>query len=303
MAENVRLASAAVRHRVDSPTPRAEERREAGLAAGADRGATLRSADPVPPPAPADVPSESPDSPMPDFPPRPLVLGHRGAPAQAPENTMAAFRLALEQGADGVELDVQPAADGVPVVIHDDTLDRTTDSSGIVAALPWERIARARSRGEPVPRLEEVAEWAAETGAWLNVELKRAGAEAASLEVIEGAGLLERTVFSSFFPAVVAEVGRLEPRAARYFLTERWDDPVRHVVRGLGAHGVCLKHPLATPPVLAELRAAGLPAVVWTVDRPARIRELLGAGVRALITNHPARGAAILREVVPSPNP
>jgi glycerophosphoryl diester phosphodiesterase len=240
---------------------------------------------------------------VPFSPPRPLVLGHRGAPAGAPENTLAAFRLALEQGADGVELDVQPSADGVPVVIHDDTLHRTTDSAGAVAALPWERIARARSRGEPVPRLEEVAEWAAAAGAWLNVELKRAGAEAASLAVIGEAGLLERTVFSSFLPEVVAEVGRLERRAARYFLTERWDDPVRRVVRGLGAHGVCLKHPLATAPVLAELRAAGLPAVVWTVDRPARVRELLRAGVQALITNHPARGAAILREVVSPPGP
>src|SRR5262245_3514397 len=101
---------------------------------------------------------------------RPLVLGHRGAPRAAPENTLRAFQLAMELGADGVELDVQPSADGVPVVLHDDTLDRTTDGSGDVATLPWARIAEARADGEPVPRLEQVVEWAADVGAFLNVE-------------------------------------------------------------------------------------------------------------------------------------
>ncbi|HKP76855.1 MAG TPA: glycerophosphodiester phosphodiesterase family protein, partial [Longimicrobiaceae bacterium] len=144
---------------------------------------------------------------------RPLVLGHRGAPLAAPENTLRAFRLALEEGADGIELDVQPSADGVPVVLHDDTLDRTTDATGDVATLPWERIALARAGGEPVPRLEEVVAWAAEAGAFLNVELKRPGAEAASVAAIAGAGLRERTVFSSFQAASVAEVKRLDPAA------------------------------------------------------------------------------------------
>ncbi|HEX5726440.1 MAG TPA: glycerophosphodiester phosphodiesterase family protein [Longimicrobiaceae bacterium] len=228
----------------------------------------------------------------------PLVLGHRGASADAPENTLRAFRLALEQGADGVELDVHPSADGVPVVIHDDTLERTTGGVGQVRALPWARIAEVRSRGEPVPRLEEVAAWAAETGAWLNVEVKTPGVEAAALAVVEAAGVRERTVFSSFYPEIVVELGRLEPRAARYFLTERWDDEVRQGVKLLGVGGVCLKDPLATPAVLEELRAAGLPVVVWTVDAPARIGALLRAGVRAVITNRPAVGVAVRREVL-----
>ena len=111
-----------------------------------------------------------------NFPDRPLVLGHRGSPARAPENTLLAFRLALEEGADGVELDVQPAGDGAPVVIHDASLERTTDSTGRIAGLTWEAVAAARSRGEPVPRLEQAAAWAAESGAWLNVEIKSPGA-------------------------------------------------------------------------------------------------------------------------------
>jgi glycerophosphoryl diester phosphodiesterase len=232
------------------------------------------------------------------FPDRPLVLGHRGSPRRAPENTMLGFRLAREEGADGVELDVQPGGDGAPVVIHDASLDRTTDRTGAVAAMSWEEVSAARSRGEPVPRLEQAAAWAAESGAWLNVEIKSPGAEAASIAAIEAAGVLDRTFFSSFLPDVVARVGELAPHAARFLLTERWDDAARAAVRRLGVRGVCLHHSAATPVALAELKDAGLDVVVWTVDDPGRLRELLRAGVRGVITNHPARGVEALREVM-----
>ncbi len=231
------------------------------------------------------------------FPDRPLVLGHRGSPARAPENTLLAFRLAREEGADGVELDVQPASDGAPVVIHDATLDRTTDGRGAVAALSWAEVAAARSRGEPVPRLEQAARWAAESGAWLNVEIKSPGAEAAAIAAVEAAGVLDRTFFSSFLPDVVARVGEIAPHASRFLLAERWDDGARATARRLGVRGVCLHHGAATPAALAELQGTGLDVVAWTVDDPGRLRELLRAGVRAVITNHPARGVEALREV------
>jgi len=209
---------------------------------------------------------------------------------------MRGFRRAVEVGADGVELDVQPSADQVAVVIHDATLDRTTDGTGSVPALPWESIAAARTGGEPVPRLEQAAAWAAESGAWLNVEVKSPGAEAAALAAIRDAGVMERTFFSSFLPEIVAEVGRLAPHATRYFLTKRWDNEVRAGVRALGVQGVCLHLPIATSEVLDELRREGLAAVVWTVDDPAEIRRLVRAGVRAVITNRPETGVAVRRE-------
>ncbi len=225
-----------------------------------------------------------------------LILGHRGASADAPENTMRAFRLALEQGADGVELDVQPSADCVPVVIHDDTLDRTTDGAGPVSALPWAEVSRLRSGGEPVPRLEEVAAWAAESGAWLNVEVKGGGIEGRVLDVLHRAGVLERTILSSFVPEIVWELRRMSPPGTRvYFLTERWDDEVRAGVRALGAGGVCLAGKLADDGALAEAVALGLPAVTWTVDEPERIAAHLRAGARAVITNRPAVGVAARR--------
>jgi glycerophosphoryl diester phosphodiesterase len=224
---------------------------------------------------------------------RPLILGHRGAPRDAPENTMRAFRLALEQGADGIELDVQPSADGVPVVLHDDTLDRTTDSTGDVSLLTWDRIATARSGGEPVPRLEEVVAWAAETDAFLNVEIKRPGVEAAALAAVDAAGRTASTIFSSFVPESVAEVRRLAPEAACWLLTDRWNPRVLQLAGDLGVGGVCLDVRRATVAALAQLRAAGLPVVIWTVDRPLRIRALLRAGVTAIITNRPSAAVQV----------
>jgi glycerophosphoryl diester phosphodiesterase len=183
------------------------------------------------------------------------------------------------------------------VVLHDDTLDRTTDASGDVALLPWERIAEARSGGEPVPRLEEVAAWAVETGAFLNVEIKRPGVEATALEVVDAAGRTPHTIFSSFVPESVAEVRRLAPEAACWLLTERWNPRVLQLAADLRVGGVCLDVRRATPAVVEQLRAAHLPVVIWTVDRPARIRALLRAGVVAVITNRPTVGVQA-REMV-----
>jgi glycerophosphoryl diester phosphodiesterase len=232
-----------------------------------------------------------------DLPGRTLILGHRGAPLEAPENTFGGFRLAVEHGADGVELDVQRSADGAPVVIHDLTLDRTTDGSGEVRAHTWAELSRLHAGpGEPLRRLGEVADWAAGAGAWLNVELKGEGTEAATLATLERAGVLERSLVSSFLPTVVLEVGRLAPGVRRALVTEAWDATVAGLVRDAGAGGVCIHRALATPERLAELAAAGLSVVVWTVDDPAEVRALLRAGVAAIITNDPRGAVAARRE-------
>ncbi len=217
-----------------------------------------------------------------------MILGHRGAPTEAPENTLRSFQLALAQGANGVELDVQRSRDGVPVVIHDPTLERTTTGRGRVDEHSWEALQQLRVGAEQcIASLEQIAVWAANTGAYLNVELKSAGAEAASFGVLNAAGVLDRVLFSSFLPEVVREIGRLAPDARRYLLLERWDAGVPDAVREIGAGGVCLRDDAATSQALSELAEASLPVVVWTVDDPARIRALLRAGVAAIITNRP----------------
>ena len=231
------------------------------------------------------------------FPDYPLVLGHRGSPRELPENTIASFKRAVQEGADGVELDVQPAGDGTAVVIHDATLDRTTTGTGLLRSLDWERIRALRAGDEPMARIEDAADWAVESGAWLNVEVKSAGAESAALAAIRAAGLLDRTLFSSFEIGVVRTLREAAPDADVFLLTDRWNDEVRALTVELGVGGVCLHDPLATPEALGWLSARGLRCVVWTVDDEARMELLMRAGVAAIISNLPAVAAAVRRRM------
>lgn len=227
--------------------------------------------------------------------PHPLVLGHRGAPLNAPENTLRSFALAMEQGADGVELDVQRAADGVPVVIHDGTLERTTTASGAVADHAWSALQRMTEA--QLPSLEQAAAWAASAGAWLNVEIKARDVERATLDVLRRTGGLQRVVISSFHADVVERVGHLAPEVHRFLLTDEWDDEAQRAVAHSGAQGVCLRVDAATDLALEVLRSEALPVIVWTVDSPQRMRQLLLAGVAGLITNRPDLGVAARDEV------
>lgn len=225
--------------------------------------------------------------------PHPLVLGHRGAPAEALENTLRSFELALRHGADGVELDVRPAGDGTPVVIHDESLDRTFGVPGSVAELPWPALQRLT--GARLPSFEQVAAWAAASGAWLNVEIKAAGAEEQVIRLLRDHGLTNRSFLSSFDERIVAAVGDLAPDSLRFFLTERWDDTAHDRLNRSGAAGVCLRADAATTLALEVLRHEGLPVVVWTVDERARVEQLLASGVAAIITNHPEMAAGARR--------
>jgi glycerophosphoryl diester phosphodiesterase len=239
-------------------------------------------------------------SPIPDpmqMSPPPLILGHRGAPRERPENTIAAFAEALRQGAHGVELDVQCTRDGVPVVIHDDVLERTTDGTGPVSGRTHTELERVRAGGEPVPTLAQAVTWARDAGAILNVEIKAPGVEEATLEALSAGGMLERTILSSFDPGIVRTVGRLSPHCRRYLLSERWDEEMPGAVDAVDAEGLCLRVDAASPLALQVLASLGIPLIVWTVDAPERIRELLGAGVRGIITNTPATAVRIAEEL------
>ena len=227
--------------------------------------------------------------------PHPLILGHRGSPVEAPENTLRSLELALRHGADGVEIDVRPASDGTPVVIHDADLRRTYGLAGEVANLSWE--AMQRLTGARLPSFQQVAAWAAASGAWLNVEMKAGGAEVEVLRILREHGLLRRTFLSSFDEGIVARVGEVDREALRFFLAEEWNDTVRDRLAATGAPGLCLKVDAATPLALDVLRHEGLPVVVWTVDDPARMQELLTAGVAGIITNQPATAVAVARRI------
>ncbi len=231
---------------------------------------------------------------------RPLVLGHRGASAEAPENTLAAFRLAMEEGADGVELDVWRCATGEVVVVHDEDTRRTAGETLAVPEAPWPTLRGLdagawkgeRFRGERIPLLAEALE--ALPGALVNVELKgRPGdhrvAEAAA-HVIRQAGAAERVIVSSFRLGLLAAFRRAAPEVARGFLFEgswMWRLRAGLAPRVVGAGAVHPQASLVTPAGASRWRRRGLAIVAWTVDEPAEVGRLAALGASALITNVP----------------
>jgi glycerophosphoryl diester phosphodiesterase len=236
---------------------------------------------------------------------RPLVLGHRGASASAPENTLAAFRRALADGADGVELDVWRCATGEVVVIHD---EETTRTCGERLGVPEASLAALRRldagswkgagfRGERIPLLGEVLE--ALPGAIVNVELKaRAGRPDRALasavaRSIADAGAGSRVIVSSFDFGLVRAFRAAAPNVATGLLFEpSWHRPLSVPLAAAWLRPSAF-HPergLCTPGRLAGWRAAGRAVIAWTVDDPGEAARLTRAGVAGLVSNAP--GAA-----------
>lgn len=234
---------------------------------------------------------------------RPLVIGHRGAAAIAPENTLASFRAAREAGADGVELDVQLSSDGEVIVFHDEDLARLAGRPGRVSDFPLAALRELRLRGGgAIPTLDEVLE---ELGRNLlvNVELKvppRAIGRALGrrvAEVLSRHAATGRALVSSFHPVALAVFRSDHPQLATGLLFHReqaW--PLRagwphYWLRPLALHP---DRTLVTPGRLRRWRRHGYAIHVWTVNDPAEMQRLADLGVDAIITDDPARARAAL---------
>jgi len=232
------------------------------------------------------------------------VIAHRGASGTCPENTLAAFRRAVELGADMIELDVQLARDGAVVVIHDWTVDRTTDGTGAVGdrtlaelrALDAGRWFAPAFAGERVPTLEEVLR---AVPVPINVELKprgEDGLESRALAVVRGAHALDRVVFSSFDRGILERLHGLAPDAALALLWEC--DPISDALAWagrVGARALHLRKDAASSESLTEAASARLPVRVWTVNERSEFDRLGGLGVDAVFTDFPERFLQLAR--------
>jgi len=249
---------------------------------------------------------------------RPLVWAHRGASRAAPENTLAAFCLAAKLGADGVELDVQRCATGEVVVLHDESLGRTTGYAALLAETPLSKLRTLdagarfsdRFRGERVPLLAEVL---SETPASLlvNVELKcdRAddrGLTAATVAVVREQRAEARVLFSSFNPLCLFRARALAADVPRALLFERDSSfALRHALAApaLGAVALHPEDALATPEAVRSWRRRGYLVAPWTVDDPDRAQALHAAGATGIITNVPDAMLARFQLGVRTPGP
>lgn len=242
---------------------------------------------------------------------RTLNIAHQGASAAAPSNTLAAFRRAAELGADGIELDVHLSADGVPVVIHDFTVDRTTDGTGRVADLTLAALKELDAgswfdpayAGEQIPTLREVFETVG-PHLLINVELKalpvsRDGLERAVVELVEAHHLADRVLLSSFNPFAIRQVRRASPHlpiGLLYAATPlfRLTRVLAGLMRSLRPEAMHPQWSVVDPATVHRVHARGQRLIAWTVDEPHSMQQLARWGVDGIITNRPDRLLEVL---------
>lgn len=229
---------------------------------------------------------------------RPWVLGHRGARFIAPENTIAAFQAALEQGADGIELDVRMTGEQEVVVFHDATLTRMTGGYDrrTIEGLRGAELARVRLFGETIPTFSDFLAWAGDNSALVNIELKHDVVRPKELvrRVVEQlrseTGLSDRILLSCFHPRVVHELSSALPGVPVGWLfqrRQRWGSYLP-AITALGATAVHPEYPLLSERRVRLFRRRGLLVNCWTVNSARTARKAEQLGVDAVITDMPA---------------
>ncbi|MCE4956080.1 glycerophosphodiester phosphodiesterase family protein [Macrococcoides caseolyticum] len=235
------------------------------------------------------------------------IIGHRGYAARYPENTMLSFKKALEYGAEGIELDIHLSKDKEIIVIHDPTLNRTTNQSGKVNALTLSEIKDARIKhgrfkvtDEQVPTLNEVMDWICNTELTLNIEVKGitdGKLEAKLIELLEGYDMKERIIISSFQLQSLYDIEQINPTYHTALLTDKsLGEPWMY----MESHGINSVHPKSKRSMndlfSGILSKYQLPARVYTVNKAKEIQYWLNQEVDAIITDEVERAVRLKKE-------
>jgi len=233
---------------------------------------------------------------------RPLIFAHRGACRVAPENTLPAFRAAIDLGADGAELDVQYSSDGKIVVMHNQTLDKTTNGAGRVTAHTFEELRALdagahfapKFAGTPIPTLDEVLDLA-RNKLLLNIELKALESPTVNLGVdvvarVRAHDMADQVVISSFNPMALRRAKKAGPEIECALLTAP-DLPgwmrARLTLWFSRMDSMHPEYPMVDEGYMAWARSRKLPVRPWTVNEEADMRRLIALGVDAIITDVP----------------
>jgi glycerophosphoryl diester phosphodiesterase len=248
---------------------------------------------------------------------KPLIVAHRGASALAPENTLAAFRRAIEDGAEGIEFDVRMTKDNVPVVFHDAALGRVSSEHGLVkqfTAAELQKIdigswfnlhkperADESFSAETVSTLAQTLDFLRDFKGLIYVEIKCRETEIeqiseAACEIITNSPLLPQIIVKSFQLEVIPTVRRLCPQvqtaalfAPKIMTILRKEKRLVSIADELGADQISIHYSLATRKLMKYAETRNLPVTIWTADNPIWVRRAVELGIGAIITNNPAR--------------
>ena len=243
-----------------------------------------------------------------------MVVAHRGFSGAPPENTLAAFRKAIEVGSDMIELDIQLSKDGKIVVIHDETLERTTNGRGRVADLTFRELRDldagswfdAQFSGEKIPTLQEVLELA-KGKALVNIEIKNpshgkypiADLAAKVLRMVRDERMLTRVIFSSFNPASLEYIRNHEPRAWVALLFHRDWNSLTDLPGEKEYEVLNLRNSYLSKAKIAKIHQEGKRVNVYTVNSEEELEQFVNWGADGLITNHPERLIRVLKSRTP----
>lgn len=256
---------------------------------------------------------------------KPLIVGHRGASALAPENTLAAFRQAIADAAEGIEFDVRLSKDKTAIVFHDATLARLTANKKLVSAYTAEELqrfdvgswfnrrrpdrARADFPSETIPTLAAALEFLKDFKGLIYIELKCREAEIETLaravcREISGSPLLPQIIIKSFQLEALPTVRRICPEARtaalfapRIMTILRKEKRLVNIAEELGADMLSVHFSLATRKLMKKAAKKNLPVTIWTADNPRWVRRAFDLGLFAVITNNPARLLAKRAEI------
>ncbi len=225
--------------------------------------------------------------------PWPKIVAHRGGGALAPENTLGAIRLGASMGFKAVEFDVMLAGDGTAMVIHDETVDRTTDGRGEVSKMSFAELARFKNKNnERIPKYEEAVALCSELGICANVEIKPAqGHERRTGEAVahmtrdlwQGAPL--GPLLSSFSVEALEAAQAAAPELPRGYLVVKIPQDWRATMKRLGCVALHCNYKSLTTELAREIHAAGYSILLWTVNEPAEAQRLLRMGADCVVTD------------------
>lgn len=220
---------------------------------------------------------------------RVLKIGHRGAAGHAPENTLGAIQQGIALGVDFIEIDVRRTADGVLVILHDETVNRTTDGKGRIDRLSLQEIKTlSAGNSETIPTLEDALKAVAGRAGML-LELKVNGVVQQAVETVQRAAFTDPVIYASFLHDELIQVRTFDPNASLMAIFGRL--PRNPVVRAVthGASYVGLRHDTATHRLVDACHRAGLLVCIYTADNPSDIQHGLSLGIDGVISNYPER--------------
>ena len=232
--------------------------------------------------------------------PYPRWIAHRGAGKLAPENTLAAFRLGAAHGYRGFECDVKLSADGVPFLLHDATLERTSNGEGRAGERPWHELSLLDAgswhgrqyAGEPLPSLQAIAAFMQHNGFALDLEIKptpgtevHTGAVVADVVARLWHGRAQVPLLSSFQPEALRAARDRQPQLPRALLLDTLYPQAFDLAVDLRCVALITNHTLMDAALLARIHAAGMRALVYTVNEPERAQQLLAWGLDGIVTD------------------